>query len=207
MPDYTAIMSTSFAVMLTEFVSFLCTDASGFFHTDSEKGDEHSVCDGNSECDFSTGQRVYFADTGDEIFGFDRDDESEGAVESEDEVGSEDDNMETDENDSFAENGLEKGDYQDIDVMRENVGMLLESCIVCQADFTNKQKIFENIYNGTTEVTEASAEETMQYFWALYHFHCDLENPTITTKTPVLDKDALKRWQQHRQEVSTGASS
>jgi len=205
-------MSTSLALMLTEFVSFLCERASGFFHTDSEKGDEHSVCDGNSEgeCVFSTGRRVYFADTPDEIFDFDRDDESEG------EVGSEDDNMETDENDSFAENGLEKGDYHDIDVMRGNVGMLLTSFLVKQSDFSKQRQNFENIYNGATVKTEISATdkqkrqiaaEPLQYFWLLYVSHCELQSTSSTSQAPILDKDALKRWQQHRQEVSTGASS
>jgi len=204
-------MSTSLAEMYTEFVSFLCTSASGFFHTDSEKGDKHSVCDGNSEGDFSTVQRVHFAERAEEEF-FDFDDfhESEEAVESED------DDMETDKDDSFAENGLEKGDYHDIDVMRENVGMLLTSFLVKQSDFSKQRKNFENIYNGATVETEISATdkqkktiaaEPLQYFWLLYVSHCELQSTSSTSQAPILDKDAIERWQQHRKEVSTGASS
>ena len=217
MPDYTAIMSTSFAEKYTEFVSFLCKRASGFFHTVSKKGDEHSVSDGNSERDLSTGQRVYFADTEDEILDFDRDDESEGAIESEDgEVGSKDDDMETDKDDSFAENGFKKGDYHDIDAMRKNVEILLTSFLVQQSDFSKQRKNFENIFNGATVKTEISATdkqkkqiaaEPLQYFWLLYVSHCEFESTSSTSQAPILDKDAIERWQLHRKEVSTGASS
>jgi len=218
-------MSTSLAEMLPEFVMFLCLHSSELFHSVSEKGDKHSVSDGNSEGDFSKTWRVTFADAEDEIFYLDDIDASEGAIESEDgdmETDKDDsdkddsDKDDSDEDDSFAENVLEKGDYHDIDVMRENVGMLLTSLLVKQSDFSKQRKNFENIYNGATVETEVSATdeqkktiaaEPLQYFWFLYVSQCEMQSTSSTSQAPILDKDAIERWQQHRKEVSTGASS
>jgi len=210
-------MSTSFAEMYTEFVMFLCLHSSELFHSVSDKGDKHSVSDGGSEGEFSKMRRVKFADTEGEIFYLDDIDASEGEVGSEyDEVGSKDDDMETDKDDSFAENGFKKGDYHDIDAMRENVGILLTSFLVQQSDFSKQRKNFENIFNGATVKTEISttdeqkkqiAAEPLQYFWLLYVSHCEIESTSSTSQAPILDKDAIERWQLHRKEVSTGASS
>jgi len=174
----------------------------------SESGDERSLFDLHSEIGSITESRVHFdtfeALSDDESRDYDRDD-SEGAVES-------DDFMETSEVDPLSdhdtpEQDLLRNDYQcPVDIL-SNVETLLSSVVVQQSDFAQQRENFENIYNGATGETETSAAETLHFFWSLYHLHCDFQDTSSTSQAPILDKDAFKRWQQHRQEVSTGASS